>query len=235
VPNTVRKTVGRVFLELSHTIPNLRRDFPEWHLGRSRFAIWAIDVDCPAVRQQVRTAETHLSDFLLAGYHRQPHITLSTCGFPSNKPEHADDFGEKNLKAQILALRQACLSPFEVEIGSLGSFPLAPFLYVRDTTNSIAIMRTCLNSSKPNALREDYTPHVTVGLYAGTWPSETVGRRLDAFPQDDTSRCLVTRISLMSYAATEIGGPLTTIADYHLDQAKVHWHESSPFNAESSL
>ena len=227
--------VRRDFLECRHTIQNVRRDFPEWHLGRARYAMWAIDLDCPAVRQQVATAGQHLADLLLDGYRRQPHLTLTLCGFPSHTREHADDFGVENLEAQIEALRRARLKPFDIEIGALASFSSAPFFHISDASDGISALCTCLTSVKLDDRSADYTAHVTVGLYSGTWPSEAVSIRLDTFPRGDTSCCLIHRISLMSYAAAEIGGPLTTIADYHFDQAEIEWHETPFLNEDQCL
>ncbi|MBS3955360.1 MAG: 2'-5' RNA ligase family protein [Methylomicrobium sp.] len=213
-----------------HTLPNVRRDFPEWHLGRSRFAFWAIDVDFPDVGQKVNAAKQHLAEFLLDDYNRQPHITLSLCGFPSNNPRHSDDFVAKAFDCQIAWMRLACLKPFEIKIGTLSSFSSAPFLHVHERgTSSIATLHSCLASSVQVYFSPAYTPHVTVGLYAGTWPRETIFSRMKAFPQSSATSCLIQRISLMSYDAAEIGGPLQTIADYHLEHAEIEWHEPSPF------
>ena len=79
------------FLAAGQTLRNERRDFPEWHLGRPHYALWAVDVDLPDVRQAVAGAEAHLDGLLLDGYRRQPHITLALCGFPTAEPQHPDD------------------------------------------------------------------------------------------------------------------------------------------------
>lgn len=220
------------FLERPETLRNLRRDFREWHLGRPRYAIWAIDVDRPEIRRQVAAAERHLADLLLDGYRRQPHVTLATCGFPNAAPERADDFGADALAAQLRALGEMRRLPFDLEIGILASFSSAPFLHADDPGQALPALRACL---APRAASDehahDYLPHVTVGLYAGAWPSAAVGRRLDAFAGAERARCRIERISLMTYAAAEIGGVLTTVADYHLAEGRIEWREVSPFAA----
>jgi 2'-5' RNA ligase len=197
------------------TIRNVRRDFPEWHLGRSRYALWALDVDVAPVRQRMQAAQSHLAGLLLDGYHRQPHITLSLCGFPSDAPRHADDFGAEALRAQLDALRQARPGPFEIDIGALASFTSAPYLSVHDEGGHIAALRRCLASGDVSALDGAYTPHVTVGLYADAWPLSAVQARLESFACDGPLRLCVAGVSLMAYAAGEIGGPLGRMADYH--------------------
>lgn len=207
------------------TIRNVRRDFPEWHLGRPRYALWALDVDVAPVCERVRVAQRHLHDLLLGGYQRQPHITLSLCGFPSEAPRHADDFGAQALRAQLDALRQARLEPFEIEIGALASFTSVPYLRVHDAGGHIAVLRRCLACADVSALDGAYTPHVTVGLYADAWPLAAVQARLDSFVCDAPLRLRVARVSLMAYAAAEIGGPLQRLADYDLGSGALRWEE----------
>ena len=196
------------------TIRNVRRDFPEWHRGRPRYALWALDVDDPSVRQRVDAAQRHLADLLLDRYRRQPHVTVDLCGFPCDSPRHADDFGTDAWHAQLAALRRARPAPFEVGIGALASFASAPYLAVHDAGGHIAALRECLASGDPGKADGRDAPHVTVGLYADAWPMSAVQARLRSFPAEEPLRVRVTGISLMSYAAAEIGGPLTRIAAF---------------------
>lgn len=226
--------VREKFLATSHTIQNVRQDFQQWHQGRLRYAFWAIDVDCQAVRQQVLVAERYLENFLLKGYCRQPHITLGISGFLRNKLlsdklQYADDYVSSRFETDVAALKNSGLQPFEVEIGTLASFGSAPFLYVTDPSNSLHQLHACLHSVASDA-NFQYVPHVTVGLYAKAWPTALVSNHLDAFSHGAVTNCLISRISLMSYAAAEIGGKLVTIADYDLEQADIKWHEPFPFN-----
>jgi len=63
-----------------------------------------------------------------------------------------------------------------------------------------------------------------VGLYAGGWPVADVLARLDAFQAAPPLCCRIERISLMSYAAPEIGGRLTTLAEFTLADRRLSWH-----------
>ena len=206
------------------TLANERRDFPEWHLGRPRYALWALDVDVAPVRQRVQAAQRHLAHWLLADYQRQPHITLSLCGFPSDTPRHADDFGLDALRAQLDALQQAQFEPFEIEIGALATFTSAPYLSVSDAGGHIAALRACLMGGEGGESGLTYTPHVTVGLYADAWPMPAVQARLASFAVDAPLRLRVVGVSLMAYAAAEIGGPLTQMADYDFGSGALRWN-----------
>jgi 2'-5' RNA ligase len=211
------------FLAAGHTLENVRRDFPEWHRGRPRYLLWAIDADQPAVREQVARATHHLQDLLLAGYVRQPHLTLALCGFPTDEPRQDDDFGPTALLAQLKALRAAACAPFMLQIGHLASFSSAPFLAVQDLEGGLGVLRDAL-SATTHPTGSPYVPHVTVGLYNGRYSTPKVQARLDAHAARPVL-CPVDRISLMSYASAEIGGPLAHLADYDLASQVLVWRD----------
>ncbi|MCK6395190.1 2'-5' RNA ligase family protein [Zoogloea sp.] len=218
------------FLQAGHTLPNVRRDFPEWHLGRPHYALWALDVETPAVAAAVARAAMHLDGLLLDGYNRQAHITLALCGFPTATPRHPDDYGPARFDAHCQALQALALKPFEIDIGALASFTSAPFLQVDDPDGGIARLHQALGGDHPGGR---YLPHTTVGLYAGNWPTDQVQQRLDALPDLPPQRCRVERVSLMHYTATEIGGPLTILADHELGSGRLRWRAPPPFPSAS--
>ena len=213
------------------TLRNEQRDFPEWHLGRPHYALWALDVDVPAIRQRVAAADGHLSGLLLADYCRQPHVTLSLCGFPSACPQQADDFGAATLAAQLAALRRAQPRPFDIEVGALASFASVPYLAVQDAGGQIAALRECLAGGSLNDSCGTYTPHVTVGLYADAWPMSQVQARLASFAGREALHLRISGISLLSYASAHIGGALACRARYDFQSETLHWTDSqrAPF------
>lgn len=223
------------FIKRAQTIKNINRDFHEWHQGRPRYAIWAIDVDTPEVRQQVSGAEQHLAGLLLENYARKPHITLCVCGFLSDKAEQIDDFGVSHFEGQLANLNQLNLIPFEIELDLLASFSTAPFFHIKEAGNNIVSLNKCLNINMPHNQHDQFIPHITVGLYADAWLSNEVSIKLDSFATPHTVRCTVNKISLMSYNPAEIGGALRTIADYDFVQAKIQWHETPPFALKSAI
>jgi 2'-5' RNA ligase len=218
--------LSEAFLKAGHTLANVRRDFPEWHLGRPDYALWALDVDTQAVSQAVAVAAHHLDGLLLDGYRRQPHITLALGGFPTATPTHADDYGPAAFDAHLRALRSLGLAPFEIDIGGLASFTSAPFLSVGDPDGGIQRLHQALGGERPEGR---YIPHVTVGLFSGAWPTAEVLPRLEALADLPPIRCRIERVSLMRYAATKIGGPLVRLADHDLSSGRLVWRETPPF------
>ena len=219
IPDSVFERARAHFAAAGQTLRNVRRDFHEWHLGRPHYALWAIDVDLPPVRRLAEQAAALLDDVLLDDYRRQPHITLALCGFPTLQPEHPDDFGPAGLEQQLAALQRLAGPPFRMEIGGLASFTSAPFLSVRDVDGGIGRLRhaLCGPRTEPGGA---YTPHVTVGLYGGEWPTGPLLGRLDA-GGGEIVHCTVTKLSLMCYAASDIGGPLAKLGEF--DLAHRHW------------
>ena len=197
-----------------HTLRNVRRDFVEWHLGRPAYVLWALDFDTTMVLPHMRAAQTQLADLLLGGYCRQPHVTLSLCGFPSDAPVHADDFGPELIQAQVQAVQQLQLAPFEIEIGGLETFTSVPYFTVHDASGSLAALRACLAAKASHAAGGDYVPHMTVGLYADAWPLAAVQARLKRCVLPEPVRLPVRGISLLSYQAADIGGVLSCLARY---------------------
>lgn len=206
------------------THPNVRRDFVEWHRGRSRFAFWAIDCDRPEIRERMAAAGRHLDRFLLAGYLRQAHLTLCVCGFPALQRILADDYMPEDVERQLDALQRARVAPFEVEVGGLGSSACGPYLCVGDPSGGLTALRGCLDSSAPYDHEPGYrfNPHVAVGLYAEAWPAQAVCERIAVF-NDDVMTFRVARLSLMSYDASDIAGPLSILAEYDLSSARMSW------------
>lgn len=210
------------------TLCNERRDFPQWHLGRSHFALWALNLDRATVRLRVQAAQCQLADYLLEGYCRQPHVTVGLCGFLSAAPQHADDFGPAALQQQLAALRQSRPTPFGLRLGGLGSFSSVPYLGVQADTGQLDLLHRCLTSAAMHSTAVPYTPHVTVGLYAGVWPLADLYAEFRRFDHQQPLPLTLRSISLVSYAASEIGGPLTTLADYDLAQGALRWSARLP-------
>ena len=205
---------------------NVHRDFVEWHRGRSRYVLWAIDVNLPSVQSRIDAAKAHLDGLLLGGYVRQPHITLALCGFPGTPPLLADAFGAALLERQTVALQQSPVAPFDVSIGGLSSFASAPYLSVADPSGGIEQIRACLDAGSD---AHAYAPHVTVGLYADAWPTDSVRPRLTAFAPCPAIPLRVTQIRLLAYAPSCIGGALEHLATYDLVEKRLRWHGTALF------
>lgn len=192
----------------SETIPLAVQDHPEWHRGRELYSLWLIELDDQAVHPRVEAARKHLGGLLHSTYARQPHITLFVCGFLVDVPRFDDDFSMQQVLLQERALHDAAIAAFRVDIGGLNSFSTAPFLEVVDRDGGIERVRAILSCTESEIGRSTFIPHVTVGLYGGTFRSEDVVQRISSFPTDVCS-CTVSRITFATYQARETAGALT--------------------------
>ena len=192
------------------TIPSEIRDFPEWHHGRERYAVWVLDCEKSLpVQEKFKAAQAHLDDYLLKPYHRQPHITLFVCGFLVESPQYNDDFTQAQIDTQIQALERANLNSFDIQIGDLNSFASAPFLEVRDPEEGIIKLRNTLAGGAREFRTTSYHPHLTVGLYADSFPSKEALARMERFISEPV-RWKVEKITLSTYQAKEVTGELSS-------------------------
>ncbi|MGE5471743.1 MAG: 2'-5' RNA ligase family protein [Bacteroidota bacterium] len=199
------------------TLPSEQRDFVAWRRGRQRYAVWALDVDRPALRAISERYQALLADCLLPGYCRQPHVTVHLCGFPAARTGLADDYAAAAFSAQVAALTAVRPAPFVIEIGAPASFSSAAYLSVRDRDGGIAALRGVLAGGSAS---DDfpYVPHVSFGLYRGAYPLAGVLARCAAVATGELLRLSLGKLSLMSYEAALIGGPLSTLAEFDLHQ-----------------
>ena len=206
-----------------YTLASVQRDFVEWRKERTHYAVWAIDVDTPALRAATTALRTHLADNLLNGYRRQPHVTLHLCGFPSTSPSFDDDYPGTELQHQIAALQAAGPAPFTLEIGSPASFTSAAYFSVADHAGGIQASRHALAGSESPDDGFPYTPHVTCGLYRGEFHLPMLLQRMAACRSELPVQLEIERLSLMTYEAAVIGGPLTSLCEFDLAsrQAKI--------------
>lgn len=156
------------------------RDYPEWHLGRSDYGLWYIEIDQPELIQYLDQLRTPFSNLLIPSNQRQYHITLFVCGFLTvDSHKYDDDFQIAQLNRQIDLLKQLQLKPFELEITQIDSFSSALFLQVNHTNNTLSNIRQQLAQGSNEIAALDYCPHITLGLYQQTWQSDIVLERIE--------------------------------------------------------
>lgn len=201
------------------TLASVARDFPEWHLGRPRFAVWAVALDDDVLHARLQRLRDALDGLLLPAMARQPHVTLHVSGFPSARPRRPDDFGHAALRAQAAALLGAAGGPFALRIGAPFTFRSAACLAVHDG-GRLPPLRAACEAARPGFDATPYVPHVTAGLYAGCWPLAEVHARL-ARVQAPPLALPVTAIDWMCYDSRCIGGPLSTLLRVDLAAGRV--------------
>ena len=166
-----------------------------------------IKLEQDEVLRKVEAARKHLSGLLLTPYERQPHITLFVCGFLAEERRFDDDYAKHQLDAHCRLIADSRIPPFSIEIGGLSSFASAPFLQVYDPDAGIERIRSVLSTTAIEIERGGFTPHVTVGLYAGAFESGDVLERIKTFAGEPI-KLSVDRIIFAAYDPSDISGSL---------------------------
>lgn len=189
------------------TLPGQLRDFPEWRQGRTRYWLWALPVECPAVLARMQAARELLGDWLHPPGPRQAHITLFACGFATAAPRLDDDIATSVLTAQRQALTDLRLRPFELRIGGLDSFASAAFLEVQEQ-GRLDPLRATLDRHATEIRQAPYVPHLTLGLYRQAVTAADWRQRAEPLRDCPALALPVRELQLLSYAAAESQGPL---------------------------
>ena len=147
-------------------------------------------------------------------------VTLRICGFPGPDRRLGDDYTQAAFSTQVSALESAQLKPFLITIGALDTFTTAPYFSVLDIECGIAHARQALakpSGDGPGERGFPYVPHVTFGLYGGRFAMPNVVRHLNSAPRIEPVRVTVKQLTLMTYEASVIAGPLTSVCAFDLE------------------
>ncbi len=207
-PEVRNQSVWNEFLCLRQTLPTEKRDYEEWHRGRKKYAVWTIGIQSQPVQSRFDAARAHLAEFLFKPYQRQPHVTLFVCGFLAEVERFEDDYTVEDIEYCLRQLREARLSPFKIKIGGINSFAAAPFLEVFDLSGGIERVRNVMSGNRFEIRDGKYIPHLTLGLYSGPFETKTVVKKISSFCPDSPITHFVDKISLTTYSACTIAGPL---------------------------
>lgn len=185
------------------------RDYPEWHRGRQRYALWMVPIGCPALLSHIHVLQTQLGD-LLHATRRQAHLTLFVCGFEQAQAVANDDFTPEQLRQQIEHLGQLRSPPCALEIGPPDSFASAAFLPVVDHAGNLQRWRTALGQSCREVRQSAYVPHITLGLYKRRIGAAELRERLQQLPALANPQLEVEELHYATYDSRDLFGRLDT-------------------------
>lgn len=191
----------------SETLVAQLRDYPEWHKGRSRYAIWMVPIDCPQVLGCMAEVTDQLAD-LLHPTQRQAHLTVYVCGFEQPAAVHDDDFTATQLQQQLAALAALRSSTCVLQVGRPASFSSAAYLTVADPDEHLAAWRHALAVGGTEVRFGPYVPHITLGLYRQATGVEQLRQRLDRVVVPAGLQLPVDRLEYATYSSADMFGPL---------------------------
>ena len=138
-----------------------------WHRGRSRFAVWLLRIEEPAVDARIDEARRCLLGHGARAF-TEPHLTVFVAGFPCEVPVHDDDVSEAALLAQAAALESSPPPAPRLSVGGVNAFLTCPVLEVHDPHGDLSALRARLDLGAREIRFAPYLPHVTAGLFTDT-------------------------------------------------------------------
>ena len=164
-------------------IATLQQDYPEWHLGRTEFSLWYLEIHAPALLAYLSQLRQQFSDILLQPNTRQFHITLYICGFWNAQHSASDNFSVQQLQEHQHQLQQLKLQKFRLKTSHINSFESALFVEIEDPDQVLTQIRQALNLCSNEIAPLDYCPHITLGLYGHQLNSNEVLARVAEVPK----------------------------------------------------
>lgn len=202
------------FLQCKTTTAHEERDFFEWHQGIQYYGFWAIRIKDKSWNSLFLEGKQHISGLTLGGYHRQPHITIASCGLLA--PQH---FSQHQFDRQCKALESANLSSFSLSVGELNSFAGSPYIAIVDGDAGINTIRNILRGvAVEDSPSQQYIPHMTLGFYSGAFNSSWVVECLKRFRSGPIADLYVDEISFCRYKTSSIQGAFDVIYNIELAQ-----------------
>ncbi|PTS85733.1 2'-5' RNA ligase [Pseudomonas sp. HMWF032] len=200
----------------THSLITEQRDYPEWHLGRSRYAAWVLPVQCPHLLAHIACLQHAFSDWLHPPGRRQAHITVFVCGFISGQARHNDDVSKRQRQQQFKAIGRASRQPLTLEIGQPDSFASAAFLPVSDPSGQLQHWRTLLSEHSQEVRQSPYHAHITLGLYRQRVDAPLIRARLIELAEEHPRKLPVNSLQYVHYRARQLFSPLCVRQSFSL-------------------
>jgi 2'-5' RNA ligase len=198
--------VNQDFINTAATIAWDDIDFSDWHGGVKHYGFWALVIDDSEWLETVNEAASYLSPYVLAGYHRQPHVSLIAGGLMSEQ-----NYSAANINKHKQALIKANISPFSISLAGLDSFTSAPYLTVVDDSGSLECLRAQLLASESDDNLDSYQAHITLGLYNSEFSTIALGEIISDFDAPIVKPLNVSEVKFCSYQTNDIQGRITVL------------------------
>ena len=202
-----------------NTIPTVQRDYPEWHRGRKKYALWYLEIEDTGLLNYLHDLRHAFSDVLFQPIHRQFHISLYICGFLTDQAhiQQNDDFLRKQLQRQLADLQQRPSSAFKLHVSQIQSFESALMLEIEDPSGKLIDLRHRLAEHAVEIAPLDYCAHITLGVYRAAYRYADIYQRIAAIRQQ-TFEIEVNHLTFGCYQPHILQGPL--FAEQHIQLDK---------------
>lgn len=209
------------FLAAKSTYATNDYRWPEWHhKNRKDFLFWGLLPQKSALEQRIKAAQKQLSPYLLAGYHKQAHITLYAAGFLAEEKQYADDVTWQELQQQGELIQGLKLGHLKLKTGGLNSFLGAPFIEVLEEKGRLQQIQNALSETFGADREGSFTPHITLGLYNKPYCCQAIAESIEQINSELNKLLLFdcSQIHLIAYSSSDIRSPLRIIKTLCLDE-----------------
>lgn len=203
-----------------YTVPTVQRNYPEWHRGRKKYALWYLEIEDTGLLNYLQYLRHTFSDVLYQPIHRQFHISLFICGFLTDQAnaQQNDDFLCKQLQLQLAHLQQTSISVFRLRVNQIQSFESALMLKIEDPSGKLVDLRHRLAEHTVEIAPLDYCAHITLGVYRDAYRYADIYQRIAAI-QQQTFEIEVNHLTFGCYQPHILQGPLFAEQHIQLDDA----------------
>jgi len=197
------------FVRGPRTLPETDGVRASWHRGRGRYFVWVLRIRGRSVRARVRAVARAVGDACVPVAEKDLHVTLFVAGFGAPTAAFDDDVTFDTLEAQAAALGRT-YGPVTLAVGGGSSFLSVPFLTVADPAGDLERLREVLRRHGREVRFAPYQPHVTVGRYVRSLPTDGLAARLTPLRHQPWLPVKVGAVELVSFDASAAGTPLVT-------------------------
>lgn len=215
--------LDRRFLANAETAPFDRPPPIEWHQGRDRYGVWALELDSDALASGLDVLRTQFTDVLLPNARAIEHITLFAEGFLVAQPSQPDELSLAELDKTLHRIRQLNTRPVKLHFNRLASFTSAMIVPAEGELDRTLAFRRAIADGREEGRTLPYVPHCTVGVYQHAQATNELLAQLRGIKW--TAQTVeATALSFLTYDPKLLQGPLRRVVSLDLENGTERWY-----------
>lgn len=216
------ESLNRSFLDCGYTLPFDREPPIEWHKGRTKFGVWALELNDMPLQTELQKIRRRFDDYLLTNNREIEHITLFASGFLENNCTESDEVDRASVEQAVARLSSVDIDPISIQLDRLASFGSALMIPVDGDLGGIMTLRSALAGDDKENRTAPFVPHCTIGLYRSVFETPVLLERMRQ-QQFTSCRVVADTLSFLYYDPKVIQGPLQRLVSVNLRNRRERW------------
>jgi RNA 2',3'-cyclic 3'-phosphodiesterase len=203
-----------------------------WRRGRDHFAAFVIRVVDGSLFRRVDRIRVALQHYPFVSTHPDHflHVTLLPVGFVVDQPVASDEISFADLDRIATAGESvvAEIQPFDVELASVNSFSVAPFIEIHSGSATLldlhqrlarAVERTVIfpdTDPGGDGHENEFVPHVSLAYYTKEASNTQLVETIKWFRGRPIGRIAIRSIHLATIDTSQAYPPIVTVRDFPL-------------------